>query len=104
HPEEILDVRRLEEFQAAVLHERHLALGELHFEDVAVARAAEQDCLALERHARLALLQHLGANKLRLSLQISYGHHARPRTLAADRQQVLAELAWGLRHDAMGDI
>ena len=42
HREQILDVRGLEELQAAVLHERNVALRQLDFEHVAVSAGAEQ--------------------------------------------------------------
>jgi hypothetical protein len=51
HGEQVLHVRGLEELQAAVLHERDLAPRELDLEQVAVARAAEQDRLPAQAGA-----------------------------------------------------
>ena len=54
HRQQILDVRGLEELEAAVFHERDLALRELDFEHVAVRAGAEQHGLPLERNAGFA--------------------------------------------------
>src|SRR5256886_10232611 len=40
--QQVFRVRRLEKPQAAVFHERHLALRQLHLQQVAVACASEQ--------------------------------------------------------------
>ena len=59
HADHVLDMRGFQEFQAAVFDERDLAAHQLHFEQVAVAVAAEQHRLALEGRAGFAPLQHL---------------------------------------------
>ena len=104
HGHEVLDVPGLEELQSAELHERDLALGQLDFEDVAVTRAAEQHGLAHERHVGFAAPQDLVADVLRLGLQLVDRHQARPGSLAADRQQMLAVLARRLGHHRVGDV
>ena len=47
-----------------------LRFAQLHFEHVTVARAAEQNGLALERHVRLAALQYFRADAFGLRLQV----------------------------------
>src|SRR5579864_2839777 len=74
HAEDVLDVARLEKLQTAVLGERKLALAELDFQDVAVARAAKQDRLPSQRHVRLAAPQDLAADVLRLRLELIDRH------------------------------
>jgi hypothetical protein len=53
----VLDVRGIEKFQAAELHERDIATGEFDFERSAVARRPEQDGLLLQERAGFAVLQ-----------------------------------------------
>ena len=104
HRQQILDVRGLEELEAAVFHERNLALRELDFEHVAVRAGAEQHRLALERNAGLARGEHARADELRLRRQIVDRHQLGARALAAHRQQVLAVLARRIRHERIGRI
>ncbi len=54
----VLDVRAVEEFEAAELDERNVAAGELDFERAAVMRRAEQHGLLLQARAGFAVLQH----------------------------------------------
>ena len=104
HRQQILDVRGLEELEAAVFHERNLALRELDFEHVAVRAGAEQHGLALERNAGFARGQHARADELRLRRQVVDRHELRARTLAAHRQQVLAVLPRRIRHERIRRI
>ena len=53
----VLDMRRFEELQAAVLHERDVPPGQLDFQRVAVVGGAEEDRLLAQRDARLEVLQ-----------------------------------------------
>ena len=55
--ERVLDVRRLQETQAAELHERDVAAPELDLQRVAVVGGAKQHGLLAQRHARLAPLE-----------------------------------------------
>src|SRR5581483_3512474 len=90
HAEDVLDVASLEKLQTAVLGERNLALAELDFQDVAVAGAAEQDRLPSQWHVRLTAPQNLGADVLRLRLELIDRHQPGACPVAADREQVLA--------------
>ncbi len=104
HRQQVLDVRRLEEAQAAIFDERNLAARQLDFQQVAVAAAAEQHRLALQRHVRLAPPQHFIADRLGLRGQIIHGHQPRPLARTARGQQVLAELARRIGHQRIGGI
>ena len=57
--EEVLDVRRLEELQPAVLHERHAARGQLHLEQVAVVGGPHQHRLVDQAAALVDRVEHV---------------------------------------------
>ena len=57
--QQVLDVRGLQELQAAELHERDVAPRQLQLERGAVVRGAEQHRLPLQRQPAFALQQHL---------------------------------------------
>ena len=73
HRHHVLDVRRLQELEAAVFHERNVALGQFDFEHVAVMRAAEQDGVAFQRTADFTRRQDLARDVLRLRLRVIDG-------------------------------
>lgn len=54
----VLDVRRLDEFEAAELDEGNIAPGQLDFQHGAVMRGAEQDRLLFQRGSVLTIAQH----------------------------------------------
>jgi hypothetical protein len=54
HGQQVLDVRRLEELQPAVLHERDVAPHQLELQPVAVVAGAEQHRLVAQQLAGLA--------------------------------------------------
>ncbi len=64
--QQILDMRGLQEFQAAELDERDVAPHELQFERGAVAGRPKQHGLRLEGHAFFALLENAAADPARL--------------------------------------
>jgi hypothetical protein len=49
--EHIFDVGRLQEFQAAILHEWDVAPGQFNLELGTMVRGSEQDSLGFQRHA-----------------------------------------------------
>ena len=55
---DILDMRRFEELQAAVLYERNIASGQFDLERAAVMRGAEQHRLLFQRNVGFTMLQH----------------------------------------------
>ena len=61
--QQVLDVRALEELQAAVLDEGDVAAGQLELEPVAVVTGAEQHRLLVQRDSSLALLEHALAHE-----------------------------------------
>jgi hypothetical protein len=54
----VLDMGRLEEFEAAIFDEGNIAPAELDLEEVAVMRGAEQHRLPAQRDAGLAVVEH----------------------------------------------
>ncbi len=58
HGEHILDVRRIQEFEAAELHIGDVPPRQLDLEMTRMARGAEQHGLLLQRHPGLAVLEH----------------------------------------------
>ncbi len=59
HRQHVLDMGAVEELQSAEFHEGNVAPGQLHLQWPAVARSAKQHCLLFQRHADLAVFQHL---------------------------------------------
>ena len=105
HRHHVLDVRRLEELQAAVLHEGNVALGEFDLEHVAVMGAAKQDGMALQRAADFPRRQDLARDVLRLRDGIVQWR--RSKVFCVDwrgAQQGLAMLARAVRHERIGRI
>ncbi len=67
-----------------------------------MARGSEQHGLPTQRHISFAPLQHLGADAFGLHLQVFCGDDRRAYgALPANRQQVLAILAWRFGHDGV---
>ena len=77
--ERVLDVRRLEKLQPAVLHERDVAPAELDLQRVAVVRGAEQHRLLAQRHAGLAPLEDALDDVVDLRQLVGDGDQHRPR-------------------------
>ena len=75
--EQVLDVCGLEELQAAELHERDVAPGELELERTAVVGGAKEDRLRLQGGPRLARRQHLGAHVVGLRRLVDDGDEHR---------------------------
>jgi hypothetical protein len=80
--EKVLDVGRLDEFEAAELHEGDVAAVQLDLQHGAVTRGAEQDRLLLERNAGLAVFENRGGDVIDLRRVIENRHQ---RRLAAAR-------------------
>ena len=59
--QQVLDVRRVEEFQAAELHERDVAPGQLDLERAAVVRGPEQHRLLLQDRCQLSRFSSTGS-------------------------------------------
>ena len=91
HRQRVLDVRRFQELESAVLHERNVAPGELELQLRAVAPAPEQHRLRLERHALLALLEHVLGHAARLIGFVADRDEARPRRPDTLGPQILGE-------------
>ncbi len=87
HREEILDVRRLEELEAAVLHIRDIPPHQLQLEHIGVVRAAEQHRLALQRDACFPVFQNPGNHVARLRRVVRHGDVARLVAFAFARDQ-----------------
>ncbi len=104
HRHHVLDVRRLQELEAAVFHVRNVALGEFHLEHIAVMRAAEQDGMALQRAADFTRRQYLAGDVLGLCGRIIHGNEERLLGGLARSQQGLAMLARAVRHQRIGRI
>src|SRR4029453_7199539 len=73
HRERVLDVRRLEELEPAVLHERDVAARELDLEHVAVVAGAEQYSLFTQPGATFAVAQDRPADGVRLVAFVDAG-------------------------------
>ncbi len=100
----VLDVRGLEELQAAVLDERNVAPGELDLERVAVVRRPHQNRLVAQQEPFLASLEdHLG-DHLGLARLVLDGDQKRPRPLAARRHERLAEASLALVDHRVGGV
>ena len=104
HREQVLDVRRLQELETAVLHERYVAAHELELEHVAVVRVPEQHRLATQLDAAFARLEHALDHVVGLCLVVEHRDVARPRPGAARAAQELAELPAALGHQRVGRI
>ena len=107
--EQVLDVRGFQELQAAELHERDVAAGELDLERPAVMRGAEEHRLRLQRGARLPRRQHLGADVVGLRGLVGDGDEQRPRVrppfgpeLLGEALARLADHRVGGRQDGLG--
>ncbi len=81
--DEVLDVRGVEESQAAVLHERDVAPGELELEQVSVVAGSEQHGLLLELHPLLARREHALAHRVGLRDFVSRLDELGPRAAVA---------------------
>ncbi len=105
HRQQVLDVRRLEELEAAVLHERDLALRAARLRagrcGWRCGTAPPGACSGTPASRRLSTC---GAHVLGLRLQFIDGHVRGRPPGAAHRQQVLAVLARRIGHQRVGDI
>ena len=98
--ERVLDVRRLEETQAAELHERDVAAAELDLQRVAVVGGAEQHRLLAQRHARLAPFEDPLDDVGDLRQLVGDGRQQRAHAARARARQVLlVALARGRQRD-----
>src|SRR6266446_6450293 len=88
---QILHMRRLQKLEAAVFHERDVALAELDFEEIGVVGRAHQDGHVVQGDAGFALLQHPFHYIVRLRLLILRGHEQWPLLRPSLREQVLFE-------------
>lgn len=68
--QQVLHVGRLDELETAVFVKGNVAAAQLQFEIEAVMGRAKQNGLMLERHARLAAIEDLPDDELRLLLLI----------------------------------
>ena len=84
-------MRGFEEAQPAVLHEGNAAAGELELQLRAVAGAAEQHRLRLQRHAPFASFQHALGDAARLVAFVADADELRPRGRRAIGPEVLGE-------------
>ena len=88
HREHVLDVRRVEELQAAVLDERDVAPRQLELERVAVLAAAKEHRLALQREPRLAQREDALGDPRRFRRLVLDPDQRRPLGRAARRSRV----------------
>ena len=104
HRQHILDVRGLEELQAAELDERNVAPSEFDLELPRVVRGAEQHRLLAQFHARLAVRQD--ALDHELDLRRLVGHHGdhRPAATRAPRVQILGVALGGMADDTVAAL
>ena len=79
-PQQILDVRGVEELQAAEFHEGDVAPGQLDFECCAMVRCPEENGLLLQACANLPVFQHALDDAAGLVGLVA--HADQPRTLA----------------------
>ena len=100
--EQILDVRGVEELQAAELHEGDVAPGQLDFERGAVVRRPEEHRLLLQACADLPVFQHALDDVAGLVGLVAHAYQ--PRTLGrlAVRPEVLGEALCGELDYAVG--
>jgi hypothetical protein len=71
-------VSRIQEFEAAELHERNVAAGEFHFERSAMVRDAKQDRLLFQHGAAFAILQHARDDVVCLVVLVANADELRP--------------------------
>ena len=90
HAEDVLHVGRLQELEPAVLHERHVAPGELELERVAVVGRAHEDGLAPERDARLPVREHAACHEVHLRALVGGRDQTRALLREPSREQPLA--------------
>ena len=93
--EHVLDVRGIEELEAAELHEGNVAAGQLHLERPAMMRGPEQHRLLLEADAGLAVRQHLLDDVAGLVGLVAHGDQLRPLGRGAVGPEVLGEALGG---------
>ena len=104
HRKQVLDVRRLEKLEAAILHEGDVAPHQLELEQVAVIRGAKEHRLPAQVHATLARGEHLLDHVTRLRLVVLHYNVGWSRTAVVRASQVLAVLRTRLRHQRVGRI
>ena len=102
--EQILDVRRLDELQAAELDERDVAPPELQLEPGAVMPGAEQHRLLAQLEASLAVSEHLLHDIVDLLVFARHRNQARPVRSPAYRAQALGVALRGQLHDGIGGV
>ena len=100
----VLDVRRLAEFEAAVLHERDVPAVEFDFEVVRVEAAPEEDGHAVEGDALLAQFEHHLADEPALEAVVRRGHQGRALAVAFLREELLVVLLPGVHDEVVGEV
>ena len=99
---EILDVRHLDEAQAAVLVEGDVAAGEFHLERHGVVLGAEEHGLLLELGALLAVGEDALAEPLRLLVLVAAGGEDRAPAVGPVRPELLVAPLGGLGDERVG--
>ena len=79
--QQVLDVGGFEELQAAELHERDVAPGQLELEAVGVVTGAEQHRLVPQRYPGLAVRQHAVAHEVGLRGLVEAGDEVGDRAI-----------------------
>src|SRR5262249_51495109 len=104
HGEDVFDVRRLEEFQAAIFHKRDIAAGELRLEQGAGVGGAGEHRLGAGGGGLLTGFEDLVGDGTALLVFgfPSYVHGA--GDAGADGPQVFREAFAGVGDDGVGDV
>ena len=97
-------MRRLQVAQAAVLHVRDVAAGELELEAVAVVGRPEEHGLLPEGHTLVTVPQHRVADVAGLGALVGAGCQDRAGAAGADGPQVLGERARRLGQHGVGGV
>ena len=100
--QQILDVRGIEELEAAEFDEGDVAAGQLDLERAAVARRPEQHGLLFQLRAALPVLQHPLDHIAGLIRLIAHAHQFRQFGRLAIGPEVLGEALGGQADDAIG--
>src|SRR6266581_6657174 len=102
HRQHILDMRGIEKFEPAELHERDISPGQFDLERAAVMRRAEQYRLLLEDGPGLAALEHPLDNVAGLVGLIAHRYQLWPGGGCSLGPEVLGEAFTGKLDDAIG--
>jgi hypothetical protein len=98
----VLHMRRLEESQAAKLHEGNVAAAQLDLQGVAVMGCAEEHRLLFQQDASLALFQNAIRDKAGLGILVVHGDQTRPRSPFARAEEILGESLGRQTDDRIG--